>query len=170
MPTTSAPPASSAHPPLPLRRTPPPRLDASESLRIAAIDVGSNSIHMIVSEVDADGAITPLWRMKEMVGLGRATFPSRTLSRETIDRAIAARPQCRQIILGKAADFATIERWFAAASDSRSAAGFAIGRSVFWEPSTAFLAGTKTAAESAAQICASYLRLVDAWRRLTVSY
>ena len=36
----------------------------------------------------------------------------------TIDRAIAARPQCRQIILGKAADFATIERWFAAASGS----------------------------------------------------
>src|SRR5437763_327173 len=88
MPTASAPPASSAHSPLPLRRTPPPRQDAS--LRIAAIDVGSNSIHMIVSEVDADGAVTPLWRMKEMVGLGRATFPSRTLSKETIDRAVAA--------------------------------------------------------------------------------
>jgi 5-dehydro-2-deoxygluconokinase len=83
----------------------------------------------------------------------------------TIDRAIAAQPQCRQIILGKAADLATIERWFAAASGSPTAVGFAIGRSVFWEPSTAFLAGASTADESAENICANYLRLVDAWRR-----
>jgi 5-dehydro-2-deoxygluconokinase len=83
----------------------------------------------------------------------------------TIDRAIAARPQCRQIILGKAADIATIERWFAAAHDSPTAVGFAIGRSVFWEPSTAFLAGSSTAADAAANICANYLQLVNAWRR-----
>jgi 5-dehydro-2-deoxygluconokinase len=83
----------------------------------------------------------------------------------TIDRAIAAQEQCRQIILGKAADIATIERWFAAAHNSATAVGFAIGRSVFWEPSTAFLAGSMTAAEAAANICANYLQLVDAWRR-----
>jgi 5-dehydro-2-deoxygluconokinase len=83
----------------------------------------------------------------------------------TIDRAIAARPRCRQIILGKAADLATIERWFAAAADSPTAAGFAIGRSVFWNPSTAFLSGTSSAQASAAEVCANYLRLVDAWRR-----
>jgi len=83
----------------------------------------------------------------------------------TIDRAIAAQPQCRQIILGKAADIATIERWFAAAYESATAAGFAIGRSVFWEPSTAFLAGSSTASETAANICANYLQLVNAWRR-----
>ncbi len=83
----------------------------------------------------------------------------------TVDRAIATQPRCRQIILGKAADIATIERWFAAASGSPTAVGFAIGRSVFWEPSTAFLSGTSTAADSATSICANYLRLVDAWRR-----
>ena len=82
-----------------------------------------------------------------------------------IDRAIAAQPRCRQIILGKAADLATIERWFAAASGSPTAVGFAIGRSVFWEPSTAFLAGTATAVESAEKICTNYLRLVSAWGR-----
>jgi myo-inositol catabolism protein IolC len=41
----------------------------------------------------------------------------------------------------------------------------AIGRSVFWEPSTAFLDGTRSADQAAAEICADYLRLVDAWRR-----
>ena len=58
-------------------------------VRIAAIDVGSNSLHMAVAQADADGSITTLWRMKEMVGLGRISFPSRVLSQEAMDRAVA---------------------------------------------------------------------------------
>src|SRR3954452_12199959 len=58
------------------------------NFRIAAIDVGSNSLHMVVAQVDADGGVTTLWRMKEMVGLGRISFPSRRLSREAMDRAV----------------------------------------------------------------------------------
>src|SRR3954470_10073098 len=57
-------------------------------LRIAAIDVGSNSLHMVICQVDADGSVTTLWRMKEMVGLGRISFPSRRLSGEAMDRAV----------------------------------------------------------------------------------
>ena len=80
-----------------------------------------------------------------------------------IDAAIAAHPSCRQIILGKAADLSTIDRWFAACAASATAAGFAIGRSVFWEPSAAYLTGTKTADQAAAAICDNYLALVQAW-------
>ncbi len=78
-----------------------------DSLRIAAIDVGSNSVHMIVAQVDADGGFTTLWRMKEMVGLGRISFPSRRLSPEAIERAIntlgrfkqaALQRQCEKIV------------------------------------------------------------------------
>ncbi|MGN6507230.1 MAG: Ppx/GppA phosphatase family protein [Tepidisphaeraceae bacterium] len=61
-----------------------------DSLRIAAIDVGSNSVHMIVAQVDSDGGITTLWRMKEMVGLGRISFPSQSLTTEAMDRAVAS--------------------------------------------------------------------------------
>jgi exopolyphosphatase/guanosine-5'-triphosphate,3'-diphosphate pyrophosphatase len=72
------------------------RGDTRESLRLAAIDVGSNSIHMIVAQADADGAITTLWRLKEMVGLGRLSFPSRRISREAIGRAIAVLERFQQ--------------------------------------------------------------------------
>jgi len=65
---------------------PPPRPD----LRLAAIDVGSNSLHMIVAQVGIDGAVTTLWRAKEMVGLGRMSFPSRRLSSEAMEQAILA--------------------------------------------------------------------------------
>jgi exopolyphosphatase / guanosine-5'-triphosphate,3'-diphosphate pyrophosphatase len=70
----------------------PPRLaklEPKDSLRLAAIDVGSNSLHMVIVQADADGAITTLWRMKEMVGLGRLTFPSKRLTRDAIDRALS---------------------------------------------------------------------------------
>jgi 5-dehydro-2-deoxygluconokinase len=82
-----------------------------------------------------------------------------------IDAAIAAQPSCRQIILGKAADLSTIDRWFAACAASATASGFAIGRSVFWEPSAAFLEGTISADAAAEAIAGTYLQLVGAWQR-----
>ena len=81
--------------PLPVHR-PIHRGDPRESLRLAAIDVGSNSLHMIVAQADADGGITTLWRLKEMVGLGRISFPSKRLSREAMDRAISALGRFKQ--------------------------------------------------------------------------
>jgi len=81
----------------------------------------------------------------------------------TIDAAIAAHPACRQIILGKASELSTIDRWFAACAASATASGFAIGRSVFWEPSAAFLEGTLAADRAAAAIADTYLQLIDAW-------
>jgi exopolyphosphatase/guanosine-5'-triphosphate,3'-diphosphate pyrophosphatase len=57
--------------------------------RIAAIDVGSNSLHMVVAQADPDGGVTTLWRMKEMVGLGRISFPSKKLTPDAMERALA---------------------------------------------------------------------------------
>ena len=70
--------------------------DSRESLRLAAIDVGSNSIHMIVAQADSDGGITTLWRLKEPVGLGRLSFPSRRLSADAMNRAISVLERFQQ--------------------------------------------------------------------------
>ena len=72
--------------------------DSSGDLRIAAVDVGSNSIHMVIAQVDADGAVTTLWRLKEMVGLGRISFPSRKLPAEAVERAVATLGRFQQEI------------------------------------------------------------------------
>ncbi len=75
--------------------------------RVAAIDVGSNSLHMVIAQIDADGGMTHLWRMKEMVGLGRISFPSKRLTAEAMDRAVATlgrfqeaarRRQCEKVL------------------------------------------------------------------------
>lgn len=67
-----------------------------ESIRLAAIDIGSNSIHMIVAQINADGTMTTLWRLKEMVGLGRLSFPSQRLSREAMEQAMGALGRIQQ--------------------------------------------------------------------------
>ncbi len=87
-------------------RRPVPAADRTE-FRVAAIDVGSNSLHMVIAQADADGGITHLWRMKEMVGLGRISFPSKRLTAEAMDRAVATlerfqeaaqRRQCEKVL------------------------------------------------------------------------
>src|SRR5438045_2290447 len=60
--------------------------------RIAAIDVGSNSIRMIVADVRPDGAIDVVDEMKAHPRLGRGSGSSDTtaLSTESMDLAIDA--------------------------------------------------------------------------------
>ena len=57
--------------------------------RIAAIDVGTNSIHMIVVETDRHG-YRVIDREKEMVQLGRDSLEGRPLTDAAIDRGVAA--------------------------------------------------------------------------------
>ena len=87
----------------------------------------------------------------------------------TIDAAIRERPGPRQLILGKGADAETIERWFDAAAPLPSTAGFAIGRSVFWEPCTEYLKGRLTPRAAVEIMAGTYLELVENWKRRELS-
>ena len=80
-----------------------------------------------------------------------------------IDAAGRERPDGRQLSLGTAASLAAIAAWFAAARKSPSAAGFAIGRSIYWDPCRGFLTGRSTAAEAVERICTNYLEVIAAW-------
>ncbi len=59
-------------------------------VRLAAIDVGSNSVHMVVADVSADGRIDVVDRVKEMVRLGRRTFTTGMLPNQSMDLAVRA--------------------------------------------------------------------------------
>jgi 5-dehydro-2-deoxygluconokinase len=110
----------------------------------------------VIRDAYARGLMPAFWKIEGT--------PSAVGAR-TIDAAIAEHPRGRQIILGKAADLPTIEQWFAAAAASRTAVGFAIGRSVFWQPCADYLTNRCDAVEAAAAIAHGYLALVSAWTR-----
>jgi len=57
-------------------------------MRVAAIDIGSNSIHMVVAQVEADGRFHVLDRAKEMVRLGQRTLTSGRLSADAMNAGI----------------------------------------------------------------------------------
>lgn len=57
-------------------------------MRIAAVDVGSNSIHMVVAKVESDGRFYVLDRAKEMVRLGRQTLNTGLLSPDAIEAGV----------------------------------------------------------------------------------
>jgi exopolyphosphatase/guanosine-5'-triphosphate,3'-diphosphate pyrophosphatase len=58
-------------------------------VRLAAIDLGTNSVHMVIANVTPDGRIEVIDRVKEMVRLGTLAFTTGQLSPETM--ALAAR-------------------------------------------------------------------------------
>ncbi|MGA3230114.1 MAG: Ppx/GppA family phosphatase, partial [Candidatus Binatus sp.] len=60
------------------------------SMRLGAIDVGSNSVHMIVADVNREGHLEVVDRVKEMVRLGRRSFTTGRLTAESMDLAVRA--------------------------------------------------------------------------------
>ena len=75
-------------------------------MKVAAVDVGTNSFHLLIARVSADGAVEPLERAKEMVRLGDSAFrgfispEAFALGVETIRRfrAISERSACDAVI------------------------------------------------------------------------
>jgi len=59
-----------------------------QGMRIAAIDVGSNSIHMVVAQVESDGRFRVLDRAKEMVRLGHRTLTNGRMSADAMNNGI----------------------------------------------------------------------------------
>ena len=59
-------------------------------MRLAALDLGSNSFHLIVVEARADGSFEPLLREREMLRLGDVVAREGRLTDEAADAAVAA--------------------------------------------------------------------------------
>lgn len=57
--------------------------------RLAILDIGTNSIHMVLAEVEPDFSYKILDRFKDMTRLGDGTFQSRRLSDDAMARGLA---------------------------------------------------------------------------------
>ena len=62
--------------------------DTLALMRLAAIDVGSNSVHLLIADVSPEGHLEVIDRVKEMVRLGRRSFTTGLLSQEAMDLAV----------------------------------------------------------------------------------
>ena len=68
--------------------------------RLAAIDIGTNSIRMVVADVEPDGSYRILDEERDMTRLGHGLYDTGRLASESIERAFVALGRMRAIIDG----------------------------------------------------------------------
>ena len=56
--------------------------------KLAVIDIGTNSIHMVLADIEPDGSYTIVDRFKDMTRLGDGTFQRKRLSQAAMTRGI----------------------------------------------------------------------------------
>jgi 5-dehydro-2-deoxygluconokinase len=69
------------------------------------------------------------------------------------------------VVLGRGADDAKVDQWLQAAAPVDGYIGFAIGRSIWWDPLKAYVDGKIDRASGARKIAENYLRFVAVYER-----
>jgi myo-inositol catabolism protein IolC len=69
------------------------------------------------------------------------------------------------VVLGRGADDAKVDHWLQQAAPVDGFVGFAIGRSIWWDPLKAYVAGKIERVAGARQIAENYLRFVKVYER-----
>lgn len=104
-----------------------------------------------IEEIRDDGIAADVWKIE---GLDR---------REDCERvAAAAGAPC--VVLGRGADSEAVDRWLRASAGVVGFEGFAIGRSIWWEPLRGMFAGETAEDAAVGAIADAYARVVAVYR------
>lgn len=68
------------------------------------------------------------------------------------------------VVLGRGADASAVERWLRAAAGVQGYRGFAIGRTIWWDPLKAYLDRSADRGEAVTRISSTYRQMIDVWR------
>lgn len=74
------------------------------------------------------------------------------------------RDQVACVLLGRGADDGKVDQWLTAAAGVEGFVGFAIGRSIWWDPLKSYLDGSVPREKAAAQVGENYLRFMRVYR------
>lgn len=86
---------------------------------LAAVDIGTNSVHMVVARIGAEGRIEILGREKEMVRLGRSGGDMKELTADAIDRGVEALRRCRALADAHGAELVAVATSAVREADNR---------------------------------------------------
>jgi exopolyphosphatase/guanosine-5'-triphosphate,3'-diphosphate pyrophosphatase len=74
----------------------PARLEG-QLVRLAVLDVGSNTVHLVVVDSQPDGTFTPIARERETLRLAEAALPAMLLPEEAVERLTATVARMRDV-------------------------------------------------------------------------
>lgn len=69
------------------------------------------------------------------------------------------------VVLGRGADAGAVDRWLQQGAGVPGYVGFAIGRTIWWDPLMGYVKGELPREEAAARISANYLHFIDVYQR-----
>ncbi|MGZ5352781.1 MAG: 2-deoxy-5-keto-D-gluconate 6-phosphate aldolase domain-containing protein [Actinomycetota bacterium] len=109
-----------------------------------------------IEELQAAGVEPDIWKIE---GIDRRE------DCETISATARAggRDGVACVVLGRGADDAAVDHWLRMGSGVPGYIGFAIGRSIWWDPLKAFVDGNAEREAAAKQIAANYRRFIDVY-------
>jgi 5-dehydro-2-deoxygluconokinase len=81
---------------------------------------------------------------------------------------VGGRDHVSCVVLGRGADDAKVDHWLTQAAPVEGFIGFAIGRSIWWDPLKAYVDGKIERAEGARRIAENFLRFVSVYERAKV--
>jgi myo-inositol catabolism protein IolC len=116
-----------------------------------------------IEDIQEAGIEPDIWKIEGVDDRGDAAM----LAEQT--RSLPGHEGVSCVVLGRGASGAKVEHWLEQAAPVQGFVGFAIGRSIWWDPLAAFLAGELPRAEAASQIAENYLRFVRVYEGQPVS-
>jgi myo-inositol catabolism protein IolC len=112
--------------------------------------------HAILDLQDA-GVEADIWKIEGIDSQEDCEQISKTARRDGRDGVIC-------VVLGRGADDAKVEHWLRTGAPVEGYAGFAIGRTIWWDALKGFLDGDVEREEAAGRIAEKYLRFVQVYR------
>jgi myo-inositol catabolism protein IolC len=109
-----------------------------------------------IGEIQAAGIDPDIWKIEGLSAREDCEATARLVRSDGRD-AVAC------VVLGRGADDNAVENWLKAGAGVPGYVGFAVGRTIWWNPLKSFLDETLPRAEAAAQISSNYRRFVDVY-------
>jgi myo-inositol catabolism protein IolC len=116
-----------------------------------------------IAEIQNAGIEVDIWKIEGVDEQSDAEM----LARQT--RAGSGRENVKCVLLGRGASTDKVEHWLRAAAPVEGFIGFAIGRSIWWDPLKAFLDKSMERSSAAAQIADNYLHFVQVYDAVEVA-
>jgi 5-dehydro-2-deoxygluconokinase len=120
-------------------------------------EVRPDLMRVAISELQETGVEPDVWKIE---GLDRRE-DCMAVANQCM---IGGRDSVKCVVLGRGADDAAVEGWLRTASGVPGYTGFAIGRSIWWEPLRGFVDGTTVRASATAQIAQNYQRFIKVYK------
>jgi len=110
-----------------------------------------------IVELQDNGVEADIWKIEGIDTQEDCERIAQTCRRDGRDGVIC-------VVLGRGADDAKVEHWLRQGAPVEGYAGFAIGRTIWWDALKGFLDGNIERLDAAAQIAEKYLRFVQVYR------